>query len=425
MFELVEATTSHHKRSYGFGTIVGVPALYIREVVMEPVVGVDVAKGSSVVQAFTKRNEPYGKLESISHGKNGFERLGELLAELQGRTGTAPIVVLEATGHYHRALVAYLERSGWKHFIVNPLQSKRAKGIQLRKVKTDPEDAWHLADMYYRGDVVAHRTWDETFTELQHVTRQHGFVTGMFVQAKLNARALLEQVFPAYEEIFYDLFSATSLKVLGRCLEGHVEDFDEAIQAGAGRSHSKRWVEEKSRRLQEILLHWNDQPRSRSQTAALNGMVSLLLTFMEQLNDLERQMNELASELPEVELLKSIPGIGDKLAAAIVAEVGDVQQFEGPKQLVAYAGLDPGIFSSGKFTATSSRITKRGSKRLRRSLYLAVQCGIRGSTNKRIREYYDKKRKEGKPYKVVVIACANKLLHHMYAILSKRQPYKI
>lgn len=109
---------------------------------------------------------------------------------------------------------------------------------------------------------------------------------------------------------------------------------------------------------------------------------------------------------------------------AIVAEIGDARQFKDAKQLVAYAGLDPGIFSSGKFTATSSKITKRGSKRLRRSLYLAVQCGIRGSANRKSREYYDKKMKEGKPYKVVVIACANKLLHHVFAILSKNQPYK-
>jgi transposase len=390
---------------------------------MEPVVGVDVAKGTSVVQAFIRRNEPFGKLESISHGDSGFERLGNLLAELHQDTGIAPVVVLEATGHYHRALVAYLERSGWTHFIVNPLQSKRAKGTQLRKVKTDAADAWHLADMYYRGDVEPHRTWDETFTELQHVTRQHEFVTGMLVQAKLNTRALLEQVFPAYEGIFYDLFSATSIKVLGLCLKGNVEKLAEAIQEGTGKSHSKRWVEEKAARLEEILLHWRKQPRSRSQTMALSGMVSLLLTFVEQLSELEEQMNEIALGLPEVELVKSIPGIGDKLAAAIVAEIGDVKQFKDAKQLVAYAGLDPGIFSSGKFIATSSRITKRGSKRLRRSLYLAVQCGIRGSTNRKIREYYDKKSKEGKPYKVVVIACCNKLLHHVYAILSKNQPY--
>ncbi|KJB85013.1 transposase, partial [Paenibacillus sp. E194] len=83
-----------------------------------------------------------------------------------------------------------------------------------------------------------------------------------------------------------------------------------------------------------------------------------------------------------------------------------------------------GIYSSGKFTGTSNRITKRGSKRLRRALYLAVQCGIRRGANHRISDYYKKKRKEGKPYKVVVIACANKLHHHIYAILYKNEPYQ-
>ncbi|RUS46493.1 transposase, partial [Cohnella sp. AR92] len=113
----------------------------------------------------------------------------------------------------------------------------------------------------------------------------------------------------------------------------------------------------------------------------------------------------------------------DKLAASLIAEIGDAKQFEDPKQLVAYAGLDPSVHSSGQFVASSTRITKRGSKRLRRALYLAVQCGIRGSTNERLRAYYDKKRQEGKPYKVTVIACANKLLHHIYAILKKGTPY--
>lgn len=392
---------------------------------MEPVVGVDVAKGFSVVQAFLKRNEPWRKAINISHEKSGLEQLDELLLELQAQTAQSPVVVLEATGHYHRGLVAHLERSGWTYFIVNPLQAKRAKGTQLRKVKTDAADAWHLAEMYYRGDVHPHRTWEEGFTELQHVTRQHEFVTGMFVQAKLNMRALLDQVFPEYEEVFGNLFSETSLHVLARCLENQVEDLQEVIQNSAGKSHSRKWTEGKKEYLNEVMSRWAQQPRSSAQTSVLRSMVDLVLAFTEQLSQLEKQMDELSARLPEVELVKSIPGIGDKLAAAIVAEIGDVRQFKEAKQLVAFAGLDPGIFSSGKFTATSSRITKRGSKRLRRALYLAVQCGIRGKTNGRLREYYDKKRKEGKPYKVVVIACANKLLHHVHAILSKQQPFQI
>ncbi|WP_274648991.1 transposase [Paenibacillus humicola] len=123
--------------------------------------------------------------------------------------------------------------------------------------------------------------------------------------------------------------------------------------------------------------------------------------------------------------MKTVPGIGDKLAATILAEIGDARQFVSAKQLVAYAGLDPGVFSSGKFVASHNRITKRGSKRLRRALYLAVQCGLRRGVNQRLQDYYTKKKKEGKPYKVAVIACANKLLHHVYAILSKANPTSV
>ncbi|KTD83838.1 hypothetical protein UQ64_27065 [Paenibacillus etheri] len=244
---------------------------------MEPVVGVDVAKGCSVVQAFLKRNEPWRRATSILHETNGYELLGEILTELQTQTAHSPVVVMEATGHYHRGLVAYLERSGWNYFIVNPLQAKRAKNTQLRKVKTDAADAWHLAEMYYRGDVHPHRTWEEGYTELQHVTRQHEFVTGMFVQAKLNMRALLDQVFPGYEKVFHNLFSVTSLRVLASCLEGQVEDLQGVIQKNVGTSHSKKWAEAKTEYLREVLSYWKEQPKSRAQTSVLRSMVDLVL----------------------------------------------------------------------------------------------------------------------------------------------------
>ncbi|MET3209107.1 UNVERIFIED_CONTAM: transposase [Paenibacillus sp. PvR008] len=88
---------------------------------------------------------------------------------------TMPVVVLEATGHYHRNLVGYLKRSGWIHYIVNPLQAKRSKGTQLRKVKTDAADAWHLAEMNYRGDVKAHRSHRSSRLEMSRVTGSCGY----------------------------------------------------------------------------------------------------------------------------------------------------------------------------------------------------------------------------------------------------------
>ncbi|MCM3273325.1 IS110 family transposase [Paenibacillus elgii] len=387
---------------------------------MGPVVGLDVSKGTSMLQAFTDRNKPYGKIVSITHTEEGFECLSDLLEELKRITGLEPAVVLEATGHYHRGLVAYLERGEYRHYIVNPLQSKRAKGTQLRKVKTDAVDAWHLAEMFYRGDIQPHRTWAEEIAELQHLTRQHEFMTSLLVQAKQNARALMDQVCPSYEGVFHNLFSITSLQVLRYLLRGDTITA-EMIRKTAGSSHGEAWIRGKVERIQALP---SLSMTSKAQQTALLCMVEMVLAQQEQLRQLEIAIEETALTLPEVGLLKTIPGVGDKLAAALAAEIGDAAQFKDPKQLVAYAGLDPGVHSSGKFTASSNRISKRGSKRLRRALYVAVQCGLRNGVNERLKTYYEKKRKEGKPYKVVVIACANKLLHHVYAILSKSQPYK-
>ncbi|WP_156130250.1 transposase [Paenibacillus durus] len=122
----------------------------------------------------------------------------------------------------------------------------------------------------------------------------------------------------------------------------------------------------------------------------LEGMLSLLLSFQEQLKCLEKRMQELSAELPEAELLRTIPGVGEKLAATLVAELGDIRQFENPKQLVVYTRLDSDVFSSGKFTASSNRITKRGLKRLKRALFLAVQCSLRQGDCSKLKPYYDK-----------------------------------
>ncbi|WP_407672309.1 transposase, partial [Paenibacillus sinensis] len=79
--------------------------------------------------------------------------------------------------------------------------------------------------------------------------------------------------------------------------------------------------------------------------------------------------------------------------------------FSSPKHLVAYARIDSSVFSSGEFVATQNKITKRGFKQLRRAVYLALTCGLRGELNPRLREYYDRKKSEGKSYQVAVVAC--------------------
>nr|WP_241752052.1 IS110 family transposase [Paenibacillus alvei] len=105
---------------------------------MNPVVGVDVAKGESQIQAFMDKGEPFGRSEKVSHSLKGLDRLGQILIRLKEETGETPAIILEATGHYHRVLVLYLEREGYPVIVVNPLQAQKFRNTQLRRLKQMP-----------------------------------------------------------------------------------------------------------------------------------------------------------------------------------------------------------------------------------------------------------------------------------------------
>ncbi|NQS76955.1 MAG: IS110 family transposase [Peptococcaceae bacterium] len=93
----------------------------------------------------------------------------------------------------------------------------------------------------------------------------------------------------------------------------------------------------------------------------------------------ETQAGDYAVDVPAVELLATIPGVGPKISATLAGEIGDIDRFSNAKQLVAFLGIDPSVRQSGKFVGTKNRLTKRGSPFAHRSLYLAAAVSVRGS----------------------------------------------
>ncbi len=87
--------------------------------------------------------------------------------------------------------------------------------------------------------------------------------------------------------------------------------------------------------------------------------IELLFHYQGHLSDLEDRIVTLANEMEEYKIIQSIPGIGEKIAASIISEIGEIVRFNHPKKLVAFAGVNPSVYSSGKFTETINRITKR------------------------------------------------------------------
>ncbi|MGE7594268.1 IS110 family transposase [Peribacillus frigoritolerans] len=396
---------------------------------MNPVVGLDVAKGESQVQAFLDQSKPYGTSFSMKHIKEELDHFLDFLKEIEEVTGQMPMVILESTGHYHTPVIQYLEEQGILYILLNPIISYQAKKTSLRKVKTDAIDAYQLCVLYYKEDFEPHKIRGIQLLDLRNLSRQQEIVTNMYVEAKLQFHTILDQVFPEYRKVFGDLYSKVSLLMLKEYPTSEV-----VLTAGESRlaesviefcsSRSGEWAWGKAKKIMDSASRNPFQKNVyESHGINLRMYIELLFHYQGHLSELENRIVALANEMEEYKIIQSIPGIGEKIAATIISEIGEIDRFNHPKKLVAFAGVDPSVHASGKFTATINRITKRGSSRLRHSLYLAVLCGIRSSRNKKLKEFYDKKKSEGKPAKVSIVACINKLLHWIYALLKRKETF--
>ncbi len=123
----------------------------------------------------------------------------------------------------------------------------------------------------------------------------------------------------------------------------------------------------------------------------------------------------------KAELLLTIPGVGEMVCWGFLSEVPDLKNFKSAKQLAAFAGLNPSVHESGTSVRGRGRISKTGSATLRKLLYLPGMTAIR--FNPVIRAFSETLRAKGKNGKVIVIACMRKLLHIIYGVLSRQQPF--
>lgn len=123
----------------------------------------------------------------------------------------------------------------------------------------------------------------------------------------------------------------------------------------------------------------------------------------------------------KVELLLTIPGVGEVLSWAILTEVPHLESFRDAKQFAAFVGLNPSVCESGTSVRGRGGISKTGSSFLRKMLYLPGMTAMR--FNPIVKPFADTLRAKGKNGKVIVIACMRKLLHIIYGVLTKQQPF--
>jgi hypothetical protein len=134
-----------------------------------------------------------------------------------------------------------------------------------------------------------------------------------------------------------------------------------------------------------------------------------------------------AEKVPYFPCIASIVGIGENLAARLIAELGDMSRFKNRRALAAYAGLNPKILQSGDTDGTHLKISKKGNRHLRCLLYLGASCNYRLKKKDPIYLFNQKKRQQSQSplkAKAANIAAAHKLLTIIYALSRSGELYR-
>ena len=398
-----------------------------------PIVSIDVSKGKSDYQAFKEMNVKYTGSRSIKHTKEGFDEIVSLVREMEKKPETEVCVVYEATGVYHRVLKKVLEDNNIKQFIINPLLSaKTRKNDSLRSPKTDKLDPKSIAKTYYSHSLHNSHKPETIYHELRELSRYYEDILVHLRKDKVAFRAQLDVVFPGYDTLYDDLYGPVALAVIEKY--PHPEMLQKKkINTVSKVIHSKTCHRQAmSDTMADKAIEYSKTIYSGCDKDDIEVLIlqRFIKKLKEDMAEAERTIGEmikLVQELPDFSIIKSIPGIGDNLAARIIAELGDMTRFKKKNELVAFAGLDPRISESGQNDGDHMHITKKGNKRLRCLLYLAVTCSIRlKRDDNSTKDFYIKKKQQSNPMcsKAAKTACASKLVRIIYSICKTGELYQ-
>lgn len=390
-------------------------------------VGIDVSKGKSMIAVMRPGKETVIEPFEIGHTDDELIDLSKVIHSLDGETR----VVMEATGNYHLPVAWLLHNCGIFVSVVNPMLIHNYGNNSIRKGKTDKKDAKKIAN--YAID-----NWDslpQYFPEedirlmLKNCYRQYELFTKIRTMMKNNLISLLDVTFPDVNHLFTSPRRADGSEKWLDFVETfwHCQCVCELTEKAFTTKYQK-WCKKHGYYFSEgkaldiyasACGHVCVMPKTDASKFMVIKAVNQLKTISETLAALQQEMQSLAETLPEYPVVMQMFGVGPVLGPQLMAEIGDVRRFHSKKALVAFAGIDAPPYQSGTVDVRSRSISKRGSPSLRRTIFLVMSVILQQKPlDEPVYQYMDKKRAEGKPYKVYMMASANKFLRIYYATVK-------
>ena len=301
----------------------------------------------------------------------------------------------------------------------------------MRHVKTDRKDAVKLANYGLDRWLTLPRYVPEEDTRLllKSCYRQYRQYSKVQTVLKNNLISLLDTTFPNANRLFNSPVRADGSEKwvdfvaefwhCGCVCERSEKAFLNKYQRWC-RKNGYNFSEEKALYIySEAGGHIGVMPKSETTKLLVEQAVSQLRATSAALATLRQEMQSLASQLPEYPVVMEMFGVGPALGPQLMAEIGDVRRFYSKKALVAYAGIDAPPNDSGDVTGRHKNMSKVGASSLRRTLFLVMSVYLQTAPlDEPVYQFMDRKRAEGKPYRVYMMASANKFLRIYYATVK-------
>lgn len=376
-------------------------------------IGIDISKYKHDCCIISAADQQIISKFTITNDKDGFE---QLLTALNSLSNPEDIKIgFESTAHYALNLELFLENANHSFMEINPVLIKDFKKSQtLRRTKTDSIDCELIARWLMTVEYKPHSKGFYHAYSLKSLTRLRDKLIRQRSFYLVKITNVLDHTFPEFKPFFNERLSKTALYLL--------ENYGSAEKMARMNSASYEKLRSVSRgkfspqqflRLKELAVNTVSVNNSIFDVE-LNSLLSLYKSLVKEIDTIKKEINQLIEEVHPHYM--SVPGIGPLSAAVIYSEYGDISNFTNPGQMLAFAGIEPGINESGT-ESHGGKMVKRGSSQLRYTLINCCLPLIRFDMT--FATYYAKKRGEGKPHRVAITHVAKKLIRVIYALESQ------
>lgn len=385
-------------------------------------VGIDIGKNQHTFSIIDKETGEILLNPSVfDNNQNGFLFL---IKKLSNYAKSELLIGMEDTGHYHFALLKHLLDNRFTVALINPTTTDLTRKIQGGITKNDPLDSLTICDVISSNQrkkpyrVTKVNRFD--LYEQKQLTRHHHNLKEELNIYKNRLQKCIDIVFPEFNSLFKSKYGVVYMSVL--------KTFSSANAiANADIRSIRKCFECKGRGCRISLSAEQLKMTAKASIGIPSAAEEIQIRHIVcQIELLEEQLSEIDKRIEEFSIqnnstILSIPGISHFSGTSILAELGDICNYQKASQIIKFAGVAPYHYQSSQFMAQHTAITKKGSRYLRKTLYQIIVPVI--FNNEVFYAYYNKKLAEGKGHRCAQGHCIRKLLRVIYHLLTTGQQF--